>query len=331
MVSVAVGRILKRHRALCNRWFAETRHRYPHLDAQVFAQFLQQDAAVLLAQVERAYPDQLEALVLAVYRHGLLLTGLRWCGADSGFVLLQRAWQRYLPECCEQLLQAPERVLIAFAHALRQLQDHPAADGRDWLHRMLALAPLLPQVDDWLRAGQVLAWRCGLAHYRESALQQAQQLNEVALLLALDASGRWPQVREQLQRNRWWRPGDALPLTLQEQRRIGALAGMGGVFTALPQVMASGERLFVISGQQHFELFADGWGASLQPAPAPDVAENIAPASLQVMRNRVQLGQQVHTVSDIHAITSVACTGDTVALTSADSFQVILLSRGGAA
>lgn len=330
MISVAVAQVLKQHRTQCNRWFVEARHRFPHLDAQLFSQFLQQDAVALLKRIEQQYPDQLERMVLVVYRHGLQLAGLRWCGEDSRFALLRRAWWHYLPECGEQLVQAPERVLVAFAHALRQLQEHPAADGGLWLRKMMALAPLLPQVDDWLRAGQILAWRCGLAHYRDSALREAERLDPVALLLALDAtSGDWHQVRQQLQHNRWWVPGQRVPAGLQEQRRIGGLAGMGGVFTARPQVMAWGERLFVRSGDQHFELFADGWGASLQPADAP--TPDAAPASLQIVRNRVQLGRQTGTLQDVHAISSAACTRDTVALTSGDSFQVILLSRTEAA
>lgn len=331
MVSVAVARVLKQHREACNRWYFEARHRFPHLDQQAFSTFLQQDAAPLLARAEALPPAEFEVLVLAIYRHGLQLAGLRWCGHDSCFGLLQQAWQRFLPQALPLIRQTPDKALVALAHGLKQLADHPDADALLWLRQMTALTTLVTDLDDWLRAGQVLAWRCGMAHFRGSALVQSALLDDTVLLFVLDVNEL--PTRDRLQRafaaNRWWTP-DQPPADLVEQRRVGGLAGMGGIFTALPQVFGVNDSLYVQSGERCFELHVDAYGASLLPAPA--VTERLADrASVpwSTARNQLTLDGRRCSFPDIHSISSVACTHDTVALTSADTFQVIVLSRGG--
>lgn len=332
MISAAVAHILRQHREACNRGFAEARHRFPHLDAQAFTRFLQDDARALLEVIEQHHPDQLEPLVLAIYHHGLQLAGLRWCGVDSQFALLQDVWRYTFPHWHHLLVQAPTRSLIAITHALRQLQDHPGADPLGWLQHMSTLATLYNDVELWLQAGQVQAWWCGLAHYRESALQQADRLPEIPLLIALDAAHlqKWPVVRAQLVANHWWTPTHP-PAPMTEQRRVGGLAGMGGVFTALPLVFAQGDALLVQSGGQWFELYADARGAALQRIAQVNPTPPLAPRDAGFVRNRLQVDGHARTISDINTITSVACTRDTVAVTSADSFQVIVFARGGGA
>src|SRR5690606_40356915 len=118
----------------------------------------------------------------------LQLAGLRWCGHDSCFGLLQQAWQRFLPQALPLIRQTPDKALVALAHGLKQLADHPDADALLWLRQMTALTTLVTDLDDWLRAGQVLAWRCGMAHFRGSALVQSALLDDAVLLFVLDVN-----------------------------------------------------------------------------------------------------------------------------------------------
>lgn len=330
MISRATAQVLKQHREPCNQLFSEARHRYPHLDSEAFTHYWQETTPAVLDAVLEHRPDQFEETVMALYRHGLALAGLRWCGADSRFLLLQEAWRDVLPACQALIVEAPEQTLMAFTHALKQLQDHPGAQAVQWLQQMRVLAQQQISLTEWLSAGQVLAWRYGMAHYRQSALNKADSLPRalVSSLFELPAELDWPTARHHFEQHHWWTPESPEPdMTLRV--RLGGFAGMGGQFNALPLVTAQDNQLYVRCEERCYRLFADAYGVSLKndTGHIPPATPTPPPRARQA---RLDIDGETVSLPDLNRLSAVASTHDTVAVTSPDSFQILVFSRRGA-
>src|SRR5262249_26471907 len=126
-----------------------------------------------------------------------------------------------------------------------------------------------------LRLGQVLAWRCGLAHFREGALEAAKVLPTRLAMVAVGAlaNSEWPAVQARLLKEPWFDPSHAWsPGILRVAKKVGTFRGFGGHFLELPEVASLGGQFVVRSGSEAWWLLADAFGATLHRATPADLA-----------------------------------------------------------
>jgi hypothetical protein len=330
MPSPALASLLRDGRTDLNARFQAARHRYPDLEAARFRRFLEDAVDPLVAELARTRPAATPAFLQAAYDVGLDLCGQRLVGDDARLPVLDRLWRELLPAALPLLAQAPARLLSALGNAVHQIAGTPGARPDKWLHGMQAALDWCDDADSWLRLGQVLAWRCGMSHYRGSALALADTLPAPAMAGLFGAAGQdWPALRAALARDPWWRAG-ARPGVV-EAGRMGGFSGLGGPFPQLPRVAAVDERLFVLSGDECWLLIADRYGSTLHRAtPVEAKAARGYQPPLAVTGASVRWQGHELELTDVSRIDGHALNRDTLLLTSHDTYQVILVALGAA-
>ncbi|WP_050023337.1 hypothetical protein [Verrucomicrobium sp. BvORR034] len=344
MISAVFTAILKSGREEFNAQYALAKKQFPALEAESFSNFLQITLDPLVVKVHSTNPEAAVAVAQAGYEVGLELVAQRLVGAQARHPWIQRLWEEGLPVALTHVMAAPREVIGALSNAAHQLGTVPGARPQDWLGILTRLAPLAESPETFLKAGQVAAWRCGLAHYRESALSVADTLPPELALAALTMPetsngypashapdiSTWPEIRQRLQDGRWTRglgnngrghSNGRDPSTSRLIRRTGAFRGFGGLFPEPPRLVVAQDQLYVRSGNDGWLLTADAFGATFHRA----TPEELAAARPQIP----QVPAGVEVPADIGPVTSVARLDHTVAITGALTHAVLLYAVPG--
>ena len=318
-VSPAFAEVLRAGRAEFNRRHAQARHRYPGMDDEAFLALLGGPIDALVAQVAAVSAQAVPRVVDSIFDITLGLVGQRWLGPGGRAPGIIDLWLAMAQNAPQFIAQDPQRLLSATANAQVHWSQH--GDGLAWSQTLITLATRAPNVDELLRAGQVAAWRHGLAHYRESALERARQLPRELTALAFGVGLRqWEDhFLDQMQADRWFRPDQpdahARPAVVA---KVGAFIGFGGGFEAPPLASMNGNDLLLQTGKAQFLVFADAYGSSLQPTCGPAVVSAQAlPAGW-----RMQAGELIHRGGRLNfskdgPITSAVARADTLLVTHA--------------
>lgn len=347
MISAVFTAILKSGREEFNAQYALAKKQFPALEAESFSNFLRSTLDPLVVRVHSTNPEAAVAVAQAGYEVGLELVAQRLVGAQARHPWIQQLWDEVLPGAEQHVTAAPREVIGALSNAAHQLGTVPGARPQDWLGILTRLAPLAESPETFLKAGQVAAWRCGLAHYRESALAVADLLPPALALAALTVPERqgdetgssqtageavaiWPEIRQRLQEGRWTRGlgnngrgghGQLEPSTPRLMRRTGSFSGFGGLFPEPPRLVVAQDQIYVRSGAEGWLLTADAFGATFHRA---------TPEELAATRPQIpQVPAGVEVPQDIGPVTSVARLDHTVAITGALTHAVLLYAVPG--
>jgi hypothetical protein len=269
-VSPALAKALAAGRPQFNARIAAARRARSGLDMDAVARTIREWLGPVATAVEAAAPDRTGAVVEAGFDLCLGLAGQGLAGERRAVV--DQVWREVAVACAAAVAERPFATLAMLTNAALTIDATPGARATDWIARMTAIAPMIT-ADTLAAAGQVVAWRSGMAHFRDGALSAADGLPEPLALAAIGARGAWSDVRAALTANIWWTPdGDAA-----EGIGFGGFTGFGGPFAEPPQVRTCDQGFLVRSGARTGLIVADAWGATLHPA-SPDEFDGAAAA-----------------------------------------------------
>jgi hypothetical protein len=261
----------------------------------------------------------------AGFSHALELATLSWLKSDKKQKILQMLWAGFYVDIKPLLQQNPAEVFSDIGNLLNNLFSSDADFPVRWVKLMTSVSPSLISFTLLQQTGLVCAWMSGLAHYRESALQQLESLPEALVreLFKLSTGHNIKQHIAAIEFNRWLATDDNQASHLQLQSRVGSCSLLDGNFPVPPQVFAFDDQFFVRSGNLAWRLYVDLFGSSLIPCDAVDL-ENTLLTSKQ-KQTRLDLNH-VPELDDIDSLSSVARLPDTMAMTSAQTFAIMILS-----
>lgn len=312
MLCDAFIQVLKSGRTDFNQQVAQARRENPTFDDAAFSDFVQTCMNPLATAVP---PESVPDLVQSMWETGLQLVAQRLAGPQAREPWINQTWQQVLVAAARHVARAPGSMLGSFSNAAHHLSATPGARPEQWIEIMTQAAGMAPDVGTLLKAGQVAAWRCGLAHYRESALRQAQELPADLALTALQAhDAKWPELHAALSADPWHVPGEASHAG-HEVLRAGAFRGFGGLFATPPQVIAANDQIFVRSGDDVWLLTADAFGATFHRATQEEFSQGTKEESAGITPP-----------SGIGMVTSSARTRSTIAITGTLTHAIILFS-----
>jgi hypothetical protein len=317
---------LRAERDVFNQKFAEARRRRPDLDPGAFAEFLRGPVAWVVESAARAAPDSAIPVAQAAYDAALTLVSERLAGPGGRHSVIDAMWSRLLPELAATVAEQPARVIGSLTNAVFNLATSPGARPEQWIERLVDAAPSLTSVDVLLHAGQLAAWRAGLAHLRSGALSVADQLPPGVAARLLGAPNlEWSAARERLSQDPWWDPA-AAPETpgVRVAALVGAFRGFGGAFLEPPTVLAAEGGFVASSAGESFRLCADVFGATFHRTEGPFAARPLR--DLAFTADRVILLGRALPVPAIGAITSAAFADNTVAVTGNLSHSIALIA-----
>lgn len=325
-VSASFGKILAAGRAQFNASAAEARRTLPGFDGEAFAAFLQTGVDAVVAAVARVVPDRAAIVAVAAYEIALVLVAKGVVGANKRESLVSRVWTELAPQLSKPISESPTEVLGALSNAALYLEKS-GLRGHEWLGNMLALAGKAVVVSDLLRLGQVLAWRAGAAHLRQSAFKAADELPPALALAAVGADGdaSWPEVRGRLLADPWWAPKQEEGHLPGQGREIGAFSGLGGTFPQPPVVRTCEAGFQVKSGNRYSLLVADVWGAILCPATEEEFERASAYAGVTLT---ARFSDELKRKLDLPTEgLTIACNQNTAAVTSPYTFGIRIFPR----
>ncbi|MED5596748.1 hypothetical protein [Janthinobacterium sp. P210006] len=320
MISSAFAAILASGRAQFNGRAAEARRRFPSLDMAAFGVFLHDGVDPLVAAVAAAAPERAGSVTLAAYDMALELVGHGLAGPAAKNPFLNTVWRELAPALAPLLATAPIEVLGMLSNAAIHVGGVAGARPSQWQRELAALAPQVATLAQLRAVGQVLAWRAGVAHFRQGALAAADTLpHELALAAFGEPGAHWPQVHAQLLDYPW--RGNA------EGREFGSFSGLGGDFGTPPQVRATPDGFVVRSAERHYLLVADAYGAVLHGATAEEyaLAQTGVPAFVRVDGASVHIGARSIALDLPAGDIALAANAHTLAITSPWTHAIRLL------
>ena len=326
-----VAPILERNRAKYNALFAGASRAGRAIDPAEFAAHLVGPMRATAEAVHAIAPASLEPAFNALFSVSLDLFGKAQMGGLTRTPLLASLWSRLLPAIPQPLAESPRPVAAGLSNILINIiADSPAA-GAQWLEEMLKLAPACLTAKDLLNAAMVLAWRCGLPHYRQSALAVWKTLPETMRRLVVGADELTAIAElETGFSDPWWRPGLATERTreLKLVSVAGNFRGFGGQFVEPPLVVADTENIYVHDSKICCCLHADAFGTSLRPmrdTPPGITNEGDAGFTLDGKGN-VRCGSLCATMPDFAHAMSFASVPHLLAVTLRTSHRVYLIA-----
>ena len=320
MISPAFASILASGRAQFNARAVEARRRFPSLDMAAFGAFLHDGVDPLVVAVAAAAPERVGGATLAAYDMALELVGHGLAGPAAKTPFVNTVWRELAPQFSPLLATAPVEVLGMLSNAALHIASVAGARPAQWQSELAALAAQIVTLAQLRAVGQVLAWRAGVAHFRQGALAAADTLPPALALAAFGEPGaQWPQVRAQLQENPW--RGNA------EGREFGSFTGLGGDFGTPPQVRATDDGFIVRSAERHYLLVADAYGAVLHSATAQEFAQANAdmPSAVRLDGATVHLGARSIALDLPAGDIALAANAHTLAITSPWTHAIRLL------
>jgi len=205
---------------------------------------------------------------------------------------------------------------------------------------VLTLSAACDDVTELLAAAQVAAWRAGLAQYRLSALARCRALKPNIAGLALGLPGfkasflsakARDALLDALLADSWLDPAagtSPAKTALKIVARVGAFRGFGGLFMAPPMVTCPGGQFLVSDGDDHWLLFADRFGSSLQRVTAPPTGQPqmVQPFFQLDLQGQLTRGGLRAQFGELERSQSSAANGTTLAVTTPLSHAVYLVA-----
>ena len=320
MISPAFASILASGRAQFNGRAAEARRRFPSLDMAAFGAFLHDGVDPLVVAVAAAAPERVGGATLAAYDMALELVGHGLAGPVAKSPFVNTVWRELAPQFSPLLATAPVEVLGMLSNAALHLASVAGARPAQWQRELATLAAQIVTLAQLRAVGQVLAWRAGVAHFRQGALAAADTLPPALALAAFGEPGaHWPQVHAQLMDYPW--RGNA------EGREFGSFTGLGGDFGTPPQVRATDDGFIVRSAERHYLLVADAYGAVLHSATAQEFEQATTglPADVRLDGATLQIGARRIALDLPAGDIALAANAHTLAITSPWTHAIRLL------
>ncbi len=337
MISETLATVLRSGRADFNARYEVARQRYPVLEGTAFGRFLEESVDPLARATDRFARDRIPAVVSAAYDVGLDLVGQRLLGHEERERRIEATWRELTLPLLPVVALEPARVLPAFANALFNLTITPGARPEQWAGDMRRLGVQCSDSGQLLLLGQVLAWRAGLAHFRQGALTSLPALPKPLLLAAMGAAAEsdCPTLLRCLETDPWFNPAGPPPLkgarrSLANVGRLGAFRGYGGLFVEPPVVASTSEHLYVRSGDDCWLLFADAFGSTLHRATTEEFTTAqktpFTADHLRLTGSRLVWDGRSFDLPAKAEVASFAATTTTAALTCPVSFAITLIA-----
>jgi hypothetical protein len=265
---------------------------------------------------------------------GLHATGTRLLGAAPA---VDRLWTEVLPDIGALLVADPQlagELTFASAQMIRlssQRMTQPDDPSERWIALLSEAAPLAHTPDSMRAIGVLIAWRCGLAQYRDAALRVAdEQPDAVRQVLIAASPTDTAKALGKCRANRWITPQEALTPSLPEFRTVaqfGSYRGLGGQFVVPPLVGTTTSEgkteLIVASGTDRWAVDVDAFGATLHRVNLPQLAPDpLAPEETVRVAEYLKVLQSRGDLDALGQVTSAVVWDGALAFTSAGSYRI---------
>ncbi len=272
LITGAFAEVLKRNRERFNTKFAYARRRYPALEAEDFFAHLRLVVEPIINTIAQQQADKTDDVADALYDISLELIGKGLMGERMRYPAMLMGWNQLFNALPNLLISDAAWFAGAVSNAIYNLSVTPNTRITYWVDAMTEMGKHCASVQTFLDLGKIIAWRCGMAHYRMGALEVCSHLEpslaRAALLIPQEETTPIETVVERLQQDPWLAPLAASKSagwskTLRVVAKAGAFRGFGGDFISPPEVAMSEGEFIVFDDEHCWMLTVDLFGATL--------------------------------------------------------------------
>jgi hypothetical protein len=314
-----------------NRLFAEAKRALPQLDTDVFSAHLRSTIAPAVDAVADVAPDRIGEVAEVLFELSLELVGKDLL---NKYPILTEGLQSLLRGLPNQVAEDPRGLMSSITNALCYFSQIPCAQPHEWIDAMLRIGRDGPKASVLLEAGQIAAWRTGMAHFRRGALALAMRVEPRFVQQALQIPANVDNTSletlvNQLSHDPWQDPERPTgKKRLQIVGRAGGFRGFGGPFVGPPLVALVDGQFVAGDGDCCWLLTADRFGATFHRTRAdfpkrrrkPD-----GPFSIE-STGRVTCGSEAGLFEALQEFSSAAADTVTLAVTVPHSHFVTLVA-----
>lgn len=327
MISSAFKSFLQVEREHCNQLFATMRRQHPQMDSESFQQFLVQQLDPVVALLDQS-GKTVAPFAMAGYQHGLELAAKSCLGKSEFYSQVSDLWRNIIPQSLPFISTNPDYWLSILANLLYRLNTQDVSVSKKWLELMGRSVQTCHSEEELKKTGLILAWISGLACYRQAALDALAEISDelFSSITQVESKNRLA-VETSLRANRWLDFSLQSSTKFSKQKRFGSPWLLDGEFTQPPRVEAFNNQFYVSSADRIWILFFDAFGEMLVPVqdinlPTTNKDHDLISKIQADLKTARPSG-----LSDLASFSSCAELNDSFALTSRDSFAVILLNR----
>lgn len=330
----AVAALLVAQRDSLNDRFAARQRGGARIEPAAFLAHVRESVAPLLAEVNARFPERATAVLTAMYDASLDLFAASLLGPEAKLPAIVRIWTQVLPNAVTLLAREPVTLIGCLCNAVFQVAQQRGTRPDQWIDRIGVAVPHCQSVSDVLDAGVVAAWQAGLPQFREPALAAAERIKPKLATATLSLNAETPsEVVAALRRDRWYRVGAvASAHGLSLVGHAGAFTGFGGVFSRPPTVRCESGRMVVSVDAVNWQMIADAYGVWFRRVEETKIRPDPLPADVAIdSHGTIRWGRSSFKAPHLAGHTSLACDGETLAVTIPTSHHVFLFARTGGA
>jgi len=329
-ISPIVAAALERNREKLNARFARARRGGAGLDGEAFLTHVRETIAPIVESAGRVAPQSVDFVLEGLFELSIELFAAGLIGPGRKSAMIAELWRRVLPPAGRALDRGARLVAASLSNAAFHIERTSGARGNEWINCMARVAEMSDSSAEFLEAGKVAAWRCGMAQYRGGALQAARGLRPALAGAILEvAETDVCRVLDRIGENPWLTPSAAMAGGTHALRivgRAGAFRGFGGEFLAPPRVWQHNGDLIAGDGYGQWLIVCDCFGqvlvrhdAQAPPDPPPPIGVTVDGTSLRVGNDSIR-------IDELRDVSSIARTEHTVAVTVRTSHHVFLIA-----
>jgi hypothetical protein len=326
MISSAFKSFLQLERENCNHLFASTRRQHPQMDAESFQEFLVQQLDPVVALLDQS-GKPVAPFAMAGYQHGLELAAKSCLGKSEFYSQVSGLWRDIIPQSLPLISTNPDYWLSILANLLYRLNTQDVSVSKKWLELMGRSVQKCRSEEELKKTGLILAWISGLACYRQAALDALTEISDelFTAITQMESENR-NTIQSSLMANRWLDFSLHTSAKFSKQKRFGSPSLLDGEFTQPPRVEAFNNQFYVTSADRIWLLFFDAFGEMLVPVQDAQLPANKDNELISKIQADIKAARPSG-LTDLASFSSCAELNDSLALTSRDSFAVILLNR----
>jgi hypothetical protein len=338
LITGPLAEALKEGRDRFNTRFAIARRSNPALDRDGFAEHLRSVVRPIADSVFAAAPDRVYKTVESLYDISLELVASGFLGKETKYPALAQGWERMFVALPHLLASDTALFAGSVTNALYNLSVTAGARPAFWIDAMIAIGRACRDVQSFLDAGKVIAWRSGMAHYRAGALEACRALSpemaRAALSIPESNTTPVPIILDRLSGDPWLPPAMAGQVSqtgklLRVVSAVGGFRGFGGFFRRPPEVIEIDGEIVAFDGEDPWVIVADIFGATLHRAGTelPARRPGGAPAFKIDKKGKVTKEALTAVFSELAGSSSSASDGNTLAVTIPLSHSVYLIAE----
>jgi hypothetical protein len=279
-IDKTLAKILEEERSQLNQMYYTYKLNFPSLEPEAFKSLFIDFVMPLLTTIEVNLPySNVKQTVVLLYEVLLKLLGKDFLGKNSKYPDFGNILK-------ETFLSIPNTLALSNAiipsviNAIYNISVVHDKNARDWKDSMLRVSTATNDPDIFLKAGMLASWKCGLAHYRVSALEIAGTLPEDILYLIFDTKKIKDQKPMQtaidsMLNDPWLSFENALDAGYKktgfEIRVVDKFSGYGGKVTRQPNISFVNGDFILSMGATDYKLFSDIYGSVLLKTSLEDI------------------------------------------------------------